>query len=1631
MEVSGSLEVRWVQGFTSSDVAFLDEETACYPCGNYIVFLNVKTKTRKVLQSPGHGIGVFSANGHCRTLAFSEQKRFPSIFVYRYPELSLRCDLKGTAKLAYTALALSDTAQYLASCSSLPDYTITVWNLETGNSICSNRLAEENVTTLLFNPVSCQQICAVNPKSLTLWNIERCNQVHIMNPSVIDLPAIDGSVVEKEDDDSYIPTWKLTYSGPQMPTSAIRVKPRLSPSAICWSVSSDLYVGTKEGFLLLVNTESLFVSILYNPHINQSPSDYCESSGIQQGSFQSLALDSKGVFATGPDGVLRTLRIKGNQVEVVETLTLVEPISCLCFSPDYETLLLSSTSGRIYKYNPGLTNEVDKVLDVLCGDFIAAAPVYTETNFCVSVRESGELQLWSLDSGDCIASISLQTKVICLACCPVAQYVAVGAVTGQVLFVDLTRAQRPRLVHTVQLYHIPVEHLVFDQGANFLITGAFDSRIFLLDARPSKAFEIIGYTDAMGAPVSLSTQYQVESEQVDMLVLCNSEKKNRTDKEHKEGNLIMLLSVSTQQISDTANRVDAHGCLREQVIQSCVYEIPHSLSSCVLGTKTIFGYCHQKKVLQRFQLPESVDKMSSNQKAVRMSPEMEVEGHPLGPALLCLSPHQSWLASVGKDGLIRIHDITTLDTYVQKQCHSWWLGGIRSISFTTDSLTLITTGLRDGSLVCSRLSLKMAAATQDGLSFVANFEDKMSQENPILSDMVDWDPPSQAPVEVSNGSQITYNITDKKEGYNNLPSASPCNSTWLDNKLNTVLTEESQLFAETGRSLKKSVAELQEIIQAMMQENEKLPDMEKLELLEFNLDVDELQRLQELGEQEVAKVRKEIELENLAKSYLRDVLKKKYWDSMSVKGKVIKAFHSGCEVENFPMNERTVKELEELSRVEAIREMEKADTSAPLEKDEKDKGHEVESLEFTGSLSAQYGGSNPHLYSQFDLHTRDQKMNQIILLQDVIYKVKTAFNTEFEAVYKQKEQEISRIRNRNKRIADIMSKLKLQETLWEPTLSDNERPERALTVSDSENKVEKYLTPEQRQREEEQRKEEEQKRLGEKGDNLRERALDDMMDGILEVKKEDLLKMEVPAPEFIVKPELQWTEEERRRYKEHERQAKELREEQEKYRKTLEAEVKKLQASIKDATQAFDDILIKLFERKVKSEMALYQAKLKIANLVLSIITEEQMLDREEELIYRLEKAQTVENEIRKRLNNHREDVEAFQETYDNTVAEDKLLDSGFRKEFCDVPGHIVDQLYKLYKRRPRIQIMRRQIDKTGSLKESPVLSQAATEGLSQIMKAMEELDAPQNMPEGLDPAVWERFCLARRTKVESEQKVKMKALMLAEMQTFLQKRIDEEEKAQMEIKNLVDELNCLREESSRFCLDVMVQLLLKQGQVEVENEDFAADYSDSLLLHRNVVEDLNSTIRDLGEQKIASMVECKDLHIRIIQQEWEYKRMSMQIEDLRNKARDIQMLHLSQEVQEYLTEPDHDNRMSKKVSTLEKTIAFQEKTYTKNVEGCKKLIKEMNRQVEMKKEINAALDLQLTSMQMDVAERRNISETTALEENQEREANQRYQNILLRKNLVDLAKAQDMEIAVLSTELECMRMKTFPALSQ
>ena len=104
--------------------------------------------------------------------------------------------------------------------------------------------------------------------------------------------------------------------------------------------------------------------------------------------------------------------------------------------------------------------------------------------------------------------------------------------------------------------------------------------------------------------------------------------------------------------------------------------------------------------------------------------------------------------------------------------------------------------------------------------------------------------------------------------------------------------------------------------------------------------------------------------------------------------------------------------------------------------------------------------------------------------------------------------EIARIKEKNIRIGKIIQQLKLSDPLVTPSLDEDETPEKLLVVEDSEVLVEKYISLEEKKKLEEEAKQEEKRRQAEMGDNPRERALDMMMGGRLEVNvEEDLFKV--------------------------------------------------------------------------------------------------------------------------------------------------------------------------------------------------------------------------------------------------------------------------------------------------------------------------------------------------------------------------------------------------------------------------------------------------------------------------------------------------------------------------------------------
>ncbi|XP_008588224.1 PREDICTED: WD repeat-containing protein 96-like isoform X1 [Galeopterus variegatus] len=1326
-----------------------------------------------------------------------------------------------------------------------------------------------DMNQMSFNPMNWHQLCLSSSSTVSVWTIERSNQEHHFKSKLIQLPLEDGTFFN-ETDVIFPPSLpKDPIYGPVMPLSAIAglvgeeaetfrpkddLYPLLHPTMHCWTPASDLYVGCEEGPLLMINGETLKVTVLSK--IEEAPP-------MDRGNLISpvtLVYQKEGVLASGIDGIVYSFTIKDSSYKVENFLEFEQPVEHLIFSPSYKMLLIQTEKGSVYIYTFGEEPTLDKVLDACDGNFQAIDFITPGTKHFMTLTHSGEVCVWWIEDCARAGKIYLNTPVTVLACSPSSLSAVVGTVGGSVHFLDVNDVESPRVVHKTFLSESPVQHLVYDQRGMYLFVGTSEGNVFVINAKPSSSFQILGFTEVGKDILQISTVSLLEIDIVEVMVLSSLAETGRSRLE------IFTLPTILPQVAETFT--DERGRLRDELIHKYLYEVEHTLSSAVLDFQSnqIYGFCDQVPYICSYLLPEE-----EHSGVYILKPHQKVQSRHYGPGMFYLSSHGWWLITIAKCGILCVRDVYTLETFARCRSHSHQGHGIQLMRISMDGQSILVNGRDDGTLVYLKWKLFGGNLASEALKhyqhLLISLSSTMNEENEYLiaTPRVSLDLGSEA--EHTTPQNVKLSIDSSLEEL--VPDDAMKEIPWIQQKSQQAIEKEVKLFSQKRKEIKNRIKVLAKTVLNMMEENEKVDKIAKLEQQEFGLDLEELERLKDESEKEVSKIRKNVEMHNLAKSYLAELIKEECWNSMAVKGRALKCFHLPYVVENFPMKERTDEELKELKRVlqqkkieteclKLRREIVEVQSPAVLvkqrhEEDDEEEEDENKTVKNTnllnyllGSLSTDFGVDTSLLSSQLELHSREEKINQIILLKDIIYKVKTAFNNEFDAAYKQKEFEVARVKERNVRVQEIILDLDLGEKVWQPGFDDSEKPERTLVVESWEIKARRHVNPWQKAKTGLIVTREMERWFQSKSTDMRFRALMDMMGGVLDVKKEDILRMVIPQPDFMAKPDALWTEEERKQFKDYEKKVKDLNEEKDKYRKSLEAELKKLQTSIQESTQNFDDYLKRLFERRVKAEMVVNQEELKINNLVFSLLLNEELSSRESFLNNYLTKKQEEKNQISEAIQKSREDLDVYREHYDNLLAEDKVLDRSFKKEFSEIPGHQVDILYKLFKRRPRIHKQKVNLDTTNIVPfgERPGSGKLNKDNFAQLMKAMDELDNVNNMPEGLDPLIWDHFCITRRAKVENEQKVKQKAAGLMEMMAFLRKRVEEDEQVQQEIEKVFQELVLLQEEKARCQLDLTIQILLKQGQVELENFQLTLEYSDAILINKNIIEDLNAVIR-------------------------------------------------------------------------------------------------------------------------------------------------------------------------------------------
>lgn len=210
-------------------------------------------------------------------------------------------------------------------------------------------------------------------------------------------------------------------------------------------------------------------------------------------------------------------------------------------------------------------------------------------------------------------------------------------------------------------------------------------------------------------------------------------------------------------------------------------------------------------------------------------------------------------------------------------------------------------------------------------------------------------------------------------------------------------------------------------------------------------------------------------------------------------------------------------------------------------------------------------------------------------------------------MHKTKENQIHSIRFKNDRLRHIQSEMKILDELkgmqigsliqiLDPDFQSDETPDTVINVIESEVPVAPYISPSTEQMIQEQEAAREKRRKELEADDFKDRALDIMMDGVLEHKWEDEIKKTPKTPECLVKnkPEDDWNETEVRQVSDYNQEIEKLQQEREKYRRMLFEEQRLLQGLVDEEVHQFNYSLAELSLDKLKSDMAIGQEEMKL-----------------------------------------------------------------------------------------------------------------------------------------------------------------------------------------------------------------------------------------------------------------------------------------------------------------------------------------------------------------------------------------------------------------------------------------------------
>ncbi|KAH9636977.1 hypothetical protein HF086_008238 [Spodoptera exigua] len=785
---------------------------------------------------------------------------------------------------------------------------------------------------------------------------------------------------------------------------------------------------------------------------------------------------------------------------------------------------------------------------------------------------------------------------------------------------------------------------------------------------------------------------------------------------------------------------------------------------------------------------------------------------------------------------------------------------------------------------------------------------------------------------------------------------------YLDVQEDKKVHEEAMDYKRQRDEVVKVFTSLQKKLVDLLEENINERPLHQLSLSEFNLHQEAKKERLRAAEKEREEIRLQTEARIRAQDKVTAWIKQKCWDTIQVPRIKIFAIFSHYHVESYPMLPSQRDTWAELQQIEALRTIEKEndanmfrpwleqslvetpskqaevpapsmtvdsitsfrDTLRSVEGGEDDVAVDVvaEPYVLSGTNAHRFVSIPPFMIPQMEAFSFLQMNWLYHIVQFTTQNMRKWFNKQFEELMQTKKREVALVTERNARLRFIIEELnKLSDLrgsfhhliieIHDPQWRQEEHVEKLIKVEPEECSIEPYISPSQ---------------IvivppdpGPK-DDFRERALMDMMDGVLEKLWHEEIKKPIPMPQCMVR----------------------------------------------------DTWLTKIKVDSVIGQENLNLMRLRRINLDRIVMSEVIEEIRDEIALYEreLEKLNSEFQEIQ-------EQSQDCQAAYEALTAKDRQMDKTFKNHFADLSPIIVDQAYKFFKRRPKwhqrvtmIPVVLYELAFAVATGTKPPLLHP---DCFDFFKGMEQLDQISNMPTVMDEHIWNSMCKLRRAKTENE--IRTRAL-IQEM-TFVDSAINVWSKA----------IHARRS-----------QLVTCQGKVS---------------LHRETVE-----------------LEARNKTVQgILSKEWEHAQMKMKLRHMKQELYSYQRLKIPKELQLYLKNKELGY-------TDEQDYIKMEKENEASKVAVNKIL---NEQIHRSGEIEVKLvniekavekiEKLITHLNVKVSEKK-LNEDALEPIKIRRVFKKRMETLVMRSRLIREVQANHSTIVMLQTELELLRLKTYPTLA-